>query len=248
MCLLTCMIFASGFISHAANIDSGFIFSAGKGTTREVVSCYGPETAYIVYGMNIRELPTTQSDKVGIQYANTKISVIESQQGETWCWLRTDKGWIAKTGRVSEKKPVETPKPVAETAEPVVETVQYTSREGLPPIYGDEGFINAVAAGFNFLRNNKPQWFEYVSIIDDVKLKPHKCSGRPLACAGWPYKVVYFTELHKEYGYDVPSIASTLIHEACHFYQWKEGRGDGYSYDPEGYEAECEGKEREAGL
>ena len=138
----------------------------------------------------------------------------------------------------------------ARTSAPVASTIPYASREGLPPIYGDEDFINAVAAAFNYLRNEKPNWFDYVSIIDDVKLQRDRCGGSAvaIACAGWPYKVVYFTSWHMENDSSAPSIAATLVHEACHFYQWYGGRGDGYAHDPEGYEAECYAKEREAGF
>ncbi len=247
MWILAIVLLAFSSITIAEENARGDDSKSGNENTSQAASCYAPKLAYIVYSMNIRQLPTTESDIVDIQYANTEITVLGSLQGEKWCWLQMDVGWIANTGRVSEKKPVVTATPIIETATSELDTAQYINREGIPPIYGDETFIDAVTAAFNFLRNNKPSWFDYVSIIDDVKLAPHLCRGG-LACAGWPYKVIFFSDWFQYNGYNVPSIASILIHEACHFYQWRDGRGHGYNLDPEGYEAECYGKQREAGL
>ena len=247
MWILAIVILAFSLLANAEDSERGIDPSPEHGSTSQAERCYAPKFAYILYSMNIRELPTTETAIVDLQYANTKITVLRSQQGDRWCWLQTEKGWIANTGRVSEKKPIVKAIPIIVTATSDPETDQYINREGIPPIYGDEAFINAVTAAFNFLRNNKPSWFDYVSIIDDVKLEPHLCRGG-LACAGWPYKVIRFSDWYHHNGYDVPSIASVLIHEACHFYQWRDGRGHLYNIDPEGLEAECYAKQTEAGL
>jgi hypothetical protein len=247
MWILAIVILTVGLNAIADDVERVDDSRPGNMNISHAASCYAPQLAYIVNNMNIRGLPTTESDIVDIQYAGSKIRVLNSLQLGKWCWLHMEKGWIAKTGRVSEKKPVVTARSNIATATSVPETVQYINRDGIPPIYGDEMFIEAVTAAFNFLRNNKPSWFAYVSIIDDVKLEPHLCRGG-LACAGWPYKVIFFSDWFTYNGYDIPYIASILIHEACHFYQWRDGRGHGYNLDPEGFEAECYGKQREAGL
>ena len=117
------------------------------------------------------------------------------------------------------------------------------------PIYGDDEFRLTIARGFYYLRDNLPQWWQYVSIIDDVKFntKEGNCA---YACADWPYKSVMFGP--HAYGKDASRIAASLIHETCHIYQWQEGRGDNYDWsipwEERSHEIECENKEREAGF
>ena len=117
------------------------------------------------------------------------------------------------------------------------------------PIYGDDVFRRQIARAFYHLRDEVPQWWPYLSIIDDVKSEAGSCNGG-YACAGWPYKVVYFEADVSDS--DTRSLASTLIHEACHLYQWQEGRGDNYDWSLEWedrpHEIECNNKEKEAGF
>ena len=78
--------------------------------------CYPNNIAYISGSMNIRERATTDSDKVGVAYAGQSFPVAESRPGETWCWLRIDKGWLADTSRVQPTKPTYVaPSPRVET-------------------------------------------------------------------------------------------------------------------------------------
>ena len=67
--------------------------------------CYREKQAWITGQMNIRENPTVNSKKVGAALAGEDFSVLDSLQGETYCWLKIDKGWMAKTALISATKP-----------------------------------------------------------------------------------------------------------------------------------------------
>lgn len=51
--------------------------------------------------MNIRESATTASRVAATARAGDSFAVLSSQRGDIWCWLQIDKGWLAKTSRVS---------------------------------------------------------------------------------------------------------------------------------------------------
>ena len=70
-----------------------------------VASCYGHEQAWITDTMNVRQHPTTTAQKVGAAQAGESYPVLESRQGDTYCWLRISKGWMARTALVSATKP-----------------------------------------------------------------------------------------------------------------------------------------------
>ncbi len=55
--------------------------------------------------MNIRERPKVNSTKVGNALAGESFEVLESRQGETYCWIKISRGWMAKTALVSATKP-----------------------------------------------------------------------------------------------------------------------------------------------
>ena len=68
-------------------------------------SCFPHETAWVTGAMNVREYPTTAANLVGEARAGESYAVSESRQGETYCWLRIDKGWMARTVLVSATEP-----------------------------------------------------------------------------------------------------------------------------------------------
>ena len=220
-------------------------------------ACYQADTAYIGGPMNIRTYATTNSPVVAHAGFGDAFEVLESRMGEKYCWLRIVQGWMARTTRVLTTEPKITPTPVPE---PASAAVPAPAEIGAPhhivnsqgrhiPIYGNDVFRHAIASAFYYLRDNLPQWWTYVSIIDDVKYGDGICYGG-FACAGWPYKVVLFE--HDLSGEAASSIALTLIHEACHIYQWQGGKGDNYDWsvdwEDRAHEQECVSKEREAGF
>ena len=55
--------------------------------------------------MNVRDAPNVSARKVGGARAGETFTVLESQLGATYCWLRIERGWMAKTGNVSASQP-----------------------------------------------------------------------------------------------------------------------------------------------
>ena len=55
--------------------------------------------------MNVRERPSVNAAKVYVAVAGEHLTVLESRQGASYCWLRVRQGWMAKTALVSATKP-----------------------------------------------------------------------------------------------------------------------------------------------
>ncbi len=68
-------------------------------------ACYSEARAWVTGEMNIRAHPTTNSSKVGTAQAGESFDVLESRLGDSFCWLRISRGWMAKTYLVSEVQP-----------------------------------------------------------------------------------------------------------------------------------------------
>ncbi len=68
-------------------------------------ACYPHEQAWITGDMNVRNQPSTNASKVGAARAGESYPVLESRQGDSYCWLRINTGWMAKTVLVSSSKP-----------------------------------------------------------------------------------------------------------------------------------------------
>ena len=77
-------------------------------------SCFPHEKAWVAGPMNVRQYPTTAARRVAEASAGESYAVLESRQGETYCWLRIDKGWMAGTALVSATKPQQ---PVSSSAD-----------------------------------------------------------------------------------------------------------------------------------
>ena len=106
-------------------IDSDVLYSS---TPRDAASeqpvstpgsCYQVDTAYIAGTMNIRASATTDSPVVANAQAGNAFEVTRSERGETWCWLKISKGWLAKTSRVSSTKITRAVAPSAASSPPV---------------------------------------------------------------------------------------------------------------------------------
>ena len=221
-------------------------------------ACYSSAKAYVAGPMNIRQRATTDSRIVARANFGAVYDALGSQQGDKYCWVKISKGWIANTSRLSHTKPLPPPTPVP--APPPAVQAAAPAAIGSPhhivnsqgrhiPIYGDDRFRHLIASAFYYIRDNVPAFWPYLSIIDDVKFDWHACSAA-YACAGWPHQVVYFGPV--AYEVSIRGLASTLIHEACHFYQLKEHRSGNYDWNAEwghrAHEQECVAKQREAGL
>ncbi len=55
--------------------------------------------------MNVRANPSLDAEKVGAAQAGDAFEVRESRKGASYCWLKIDLGWMAKTANVSAFKP-----------------------------------------------------------------------------------------------------------------------------------------------
>ena len=179
--------------------------------------CYPSSTAYITGSVNVREQATANSKVVQSVRAGQALRVQSSAQGDTYCWVKTLHGWIAKTGRVSSTKPP-------------VYTPSTTNRAGLPQITGDAPFVSKVIAAYNYLRDRAPTWFNYaVSKTRTVVITYDSAS--------FAYVNRKHVEVSHEHTDPLILLASVLVHEACHMHQWDAGRYK--RLDPKTREVEC---------
>ena len=68
-------------------------------------SCFSGSVAYISGSMNIRASATTSSAVTDSARAGDELAVTDSRRGQTWCWLKVNRGWMAKTSRVHAQRP-----------------------------------------------------------------------------------------------------------------------------------------------
>ena len=89
------------------------------------------------------------------------------------------------------------------------------------------GFTSMVNAGFELLRIHAPHWYAYVTnAITEVR-ECHNCSSGVFGASGI---TTYHHAPHSVRPYirqDDYTMAEFLVHEACHVYQDREGRGVG---------------------
>ena len=134
----------------------------------------------------------------------------DSFQGDDYCWLNIEIGWMAKTALVSED----------------ITAV-------LPPIKGDDKFRSIVISAFEYLAEKSQYWFTYTApkltlIQPDPQLD---AAARVIASSG-------VTTIESNYyrRQTIVDRASTLVHEACHVHQWDEGKRSFLGWD---LEKEC---------
>ena len=186
-------------VTASANRDTPTATLTPEPTSSIEESCFPYDTAYVTGNMNIRELATTNSPVVNTTDPMDIFEVSESQQGDSWCWLRVSKGWMALTRYVTHD----------------ISAV-------LPSIDddGDIRFKNKVAKAFELMGQKTSRWFQYtVQIIDSVVLAD--LPGDSLAQVwndGTNRVKVDLKGMLKDTAY----FASILVHEACHLYQHKD--------------------------
>ena len=241
--------------SHS--LDSAVLASARAGATLQVVGSFNRwlkinrngETVWLADWVSYTRLdqgPAAASPASDID--NCCFVDRQCQTDQQW----TDGYWAYQRNECPAQPTPVAQSSVSQSPVPAIAEAPHRIRNSQGreiPIYGNDEFRLQIARGFYYLRDKVPQWWPYLSIIDDVKFTAERCSGG-YACAGWPYKVVYFAS--DVGGDEIRSIAATLIHEACHLYQWQEGRGDNYDWSLEWedrpHEIECVNKEKEAGF
>ena len=67
--------------------------------------CYPHSQAWVSGKMNIRGQPSTSAAILGSTPPGERYRVLASRQGDVYCWLDIDLGWIAVTEFVSASKP-----------------------------------------------------------------------------------------------------------------------------------------------
>lgn len=109
--------------------------AASKATPTQVSGsdgCYRHSQAWVSGNMNIRQQPSTSARILGRTPIGERYPVLGSRQGEVYCWLDIDLGWMAVTRFVSPTKsqassaPVAAPKSDAPPAAPSAENPAVT--------------------------------------------------------------------------------------------------------------------------
>ena len=67
--------------------------------------CFPHRQVWVSGKMNIRGRPSTSAAILGITPAGERYQVVASRQGDNYCWIDIDLGWIAVTGFVSATEP-----------------------------------------------------------------------------------------------------------------------------------------------
>ncbi len=202
---------------NTSNTSNTRITTAKTSSSR----CYTASRAYITGNMNIRSGPSTGHSKTGMVTAGKSYTVIQSERGDDYCWLKISEGWIAKTGRVQSNKPSQTDSTRTSTQ---IRRTTYSStdRTGLPRIEGDAKFQSDITKAFNYLRNNARNWFNYVkarvSVVSSGWVQGGKVKVRERRVIVNPNAYPKTMEL-----------ASVLVHEACHIMQYERGNYHGVS-------------------
>ena len=73
--------------------------------TSVAANCYSQSEVWVRGAMNVRQSPSVNAAKTYVAEAGENFRVLESRQGEPFCWLRIEKGWMALTDLVSATKP-----------------------------------------------------------------------------------------------------------------------------------------------
>lgn len=191
--------------------------------------CYASKTAYITGNMNIRQAANVNSTKVGLATSGQQFAVSRSWQKEDYCWLKINKGWIAKTGRVKPAKP--TTVRTATTA--TTRSTSRTSCANMPSIHADSS--GRIKRAMDYLCINGASWYDYViAKTSTIKANLGIQGGRA-------YVKRRHVEINDSWYPNTMELASVIVHEACHIYQWEQGRYN--SLNPTAREVECINKQ-----
>ena len=71
----------------------------------EEAGCFPHRQAWVSGNMNIRQRPSTSAALLGSTPPGERYDVLGSRQGDVYCWIDIDLGWIAVTRYVSAHEP-----------------------------------------------------------------------------------------------------------------------------------------------
>ena len=186
-------------------------------------SCYSHNAVSVTAAMNVRAQPTTESDKVEVAAAGDSFYVYDSIQGDNYCWLDIEIGWMADTGSVTTLEP--------------------------PDIKGAPDFRLLIERALSLLENKAADQYLYVlRNIDTIADRAPSVGWEFLGShpKAWPsldwVGIPFGYELNIRQPQRTLLIAQTLVHEACHMVQWDEGRFYALSI------VDCETECKKAGL
>lgn len=207
-----------GWLSLPRNSPSTSV-QADSTPITESPGCYRARVAYVTGTVNIRSVPRIDGRKVGTAWAGESFTVSNSQRGGNYCWLKTSKGWIAKTARVQSTKPA--PAPAIKTCPPVTE--------------GDTNFRAKIKRACALIAQY-PQWRNYLlqSGARSIGVLPLHILGAGRAEPRNRQIEITDATWHT---ISTPRVSGVIIHEACHIYQINAGRYTGRNRNT--LEAEC---------
>ncbi len=197
---------SQGWVSALSSAWSYSVRLEGDTTTPLSIddACYLSNVAYVTGKMNIREEATTKSKVINQTETRTAYHVRGSHQGDTWCWLKLDRGWMADTDYVSKD----------------ISSV-------LPPIEieGHTWLTSKILKAFEFLSNKSPRWFNYT--VPKIHTIVEYDSGLEAIAQVNPRRRTitmgnYMRDMRDTQDH-IANLAATFIHEACHVYQWDSG-------------------------
>lgn len=172
--------------------------------TATVQECYPHSAIRLVGTMNIRGKPTTDSDKIGLATRGDTFVVEESSQGDTYCWLRTELGWIAV---------------VAGKVEPLSD----------PGLIGSQDWKTEIERALRLLERRTPShYFDVTARVHTIADSPPPGQwgqGVPQAFVKQSYVFMPLDFLDRFPRSDrYLTLAGVLVHEACHLKQHAENR------------------------
>ncbi len=89
----------------AKPIASATVKSVQSSKAVDDAGCFPHRQVWVSGKMNIRGRPSTSAEILGITPPGKRYQVIASRQGDDYCWIDIDLGWIAVTGYVGASEP-----------------------------------------------------------------------------------------------------------------------------------------------
>lgn len=167
--------------------------------------CYDHGAVQLAGVMNIREEPTTSSQKVDVGERGDAFYVKDTTQGDAYCWLQIKPGWMAVTGSV---KPL-----------------------GDPSVVGSLEYRRDIRRALRLLADEAPNPYLNVAAHVDT-IADGAPPGKTTNWRGLPQAFVKHDHLYIPAGFNPMWLsgeemdlftAGLIVHEACHLQQYDEG-------------------------